>query len=572
VRAPARLLVWPVALGVAVLVGGVLGSSPVTTYGGASQELLWLQGAAVVALLVLASLPRDRARFAALTLAATTWLLPELAGWAHGGDVLRTAADAWARALPGVLLVALDPRPFDWATAHRLERTAVVAFCLAALARLLLVDPFLQLDCWRTCARNPLVVGDGRVGAWVEAALVVAGTAAAAGVAVVRVRAAVRRGSRRQVLRSGVAGALLLGSAGAAVLRLVVPEAATSPPHLALLLLVQTTAVGLALVDAGERIAQWRLSERLARLAGELTAAPPPGSLATALRTAVHDAALEVLYRSPGREALVDAEGRDVDVATTAAGRRTTPVGRRGQQVALVVHSPDVDGERIDRALGPALRLALENEQLRAAALAELAELRRSRARIVERSGLERRRLERNLHDGAQQRAVSLALLVRMLAARVGEGPGRPAAARAQALTRQTVEELRGIARGIYPAVLADSGLTGALHDLAESSTDVAVRVEAALKGRYTGPVGTTACMVAAEALADARAREAATATVCAEEGDAVLVLDIRDDGRPGSGSWTGRVADEVGALCGVLTVSRLRGGMVVRMELPCAS
>ena len=94
---------------------------------------------------------------------------------------------------------------------------------------------------------------------------------------------------------------------------------------------------------------------------------------------------------------------------------RTTAVTRRGEPVAVVLHSSQVDGDRLDRALRPALRLALANEQLRAAALAELAELRLSRARIVERSGLERRRLERNLHDGAQQRVVSLALMVRML-------------------------------------------------------------------------------------------------------------------------------------------------------------
>ena len=475
-RSPARLLVWPVGLGVAVLIGGVLAPFPATTYGGASPELLWLQGTAVVALLVMASLTDDRLRYTALSLAASTWLLPELAGWAAGGgEAVRTAADAWSRALPAVVLLGVIPRPLRSGLAQLFARAAVVGCSVATLARLVLVDPFLQVDCWRTCARNPLLIGDGRIGAWMEAAAVLGGAIGVLGAALVQGMVATRRSSPRLVLGAGVAGVLLLGLASAAVLRLLAAESTASPAYLVVFLLVQTAVVGLALVEAGDRIAQWRLSDRLSRLAGALTAAPPPGSLAAALRETVHDPDLQVLYRSPGREALVDADGRDVDLVANSAGRHTTAVGRRGQQVALVVHSTHVDGERLDRALGPALSLVLENEQLRAAALAELAELRRSRERIVERSGLERRRLERNLHDGAQQRAVSLALMVRMLATRL---PGDPAVDRAQRLTRSTVEELRRIARGIYPAVLADAGLTGALHELAESSTDLAVRVE----------------------------------------------------------------------------------------------
>ena len=571
-RSPARLLVWPVALGAAVLVGGVLGESPATTYGGASEELLWLQGAAVIALLVLATLARDPIRFGALSIASATWLVPELAGWSAGGDVLRTVADAWGRALPGVVLIGAGPRALEPGLARTCRRVAVVGWSVAGLARLLLVDPFLQLDCWRTCERNPLLVGDGRSGPWVEAAAVLLGTAGVLATIVLRTRTPAHRYPQRQVPRSGIAAVLLLAMSGAAVLRLVVPESPTAPAYLVLFLLVQTAAVCLALVEAGDRIAQWRLGNRLARLAGALTAGPPTGSLAAALRQASGDPRLEVVYRSPGRDAWVDADGRNVDLAAASSGRRTTTVGRRGQEVALIVHSANVDGVRLDRAFGPVLRLALENEQLRAAALAELGELQLSRKRIVERAGLERRRLERNLHDGAQQRVVSLALMVRMLAARVGDGPGAPAVERAQALTRMTVEELRRIARGLYPAVLADAGLAGALHDLAESSTDVAVRLEVADVGRYTGPVETTACLVAGEALADARARGAGEVTVCADQRGALLVVEISDDASAGPARWTCRVEDQVGALSGAMTVAGRDGGTLVRLELPCAS
>ena len=235
-------------------------------------------------------------------------------------------------------------------------------------------------------------------------------------------------------------------------------ESAASPAHLVVFLLVQTAVVGLALVEAGDRIAQWRLSDRLARLAGALTAAPSPGLAGR---------------RTPGRRCTTRPPGPVPGTRPRGArgrgrpGRRPpadspdgtpTAVGRRGQQVALVVHSTHVDGERLDRALGAALRLVLENEQLRAATLAELAELAGPENRIVERAELERRRLERNLHDGAQQRVVSLALHG---ADAGGRAARRPAGAgvRAESLTRSTVEELRRVARGIYPAVLTDSGL-----------------------------------------------------------------------------------------------------------------
>src|SRR5205814_7347913 len=135
--------------------------------------------------------------------------------------------------------------------------------------------------------------------------------------------------------------------------------------------------------------------------------------------------------------------------------------------------------------------------------------------------------LERNLHDGAQQCVVSLSLLLNLVRSRARKGAELDLAVRAEALTRSTLEELRRVARGIYPAVLSDDGLAGAVLDLAESSTDVAIRVRQVPAGRYNGTVETTAYLVVAAAAADARSRSATTLSVSATDRDGVLVVDI---------------------------------------------
>ena len=135
-----------------------------------------------------------------------------------------------------------------------------------------------------------------------------------------------------------------------------------------------------------------------------------------------------------------------------------------------------------------------------------------------------------------------------------------------------TVEELRRIARGIYPAVLADDGLAGALSALAESSTDLAVRVGAVPDRRYAGPVETTAYLVVVAAIDDARVRGAAWVDLCGSDDERTLLVLVRDDAAPGTGSWVGGLQDQVGALSGNLCVRAGGAGTHVRLELPCGS
>jgi PAS domain S-box-containing protein len=205
------------------------------------------------------------------------------------------------------------------------------------------------------------------------------------------------------------------------------------------------------------------------------------------------------------------------------------------------------------------------------------AELRASRARIVAATDAERRRIEHDLHDGAQQKLVHLNLLLGLARARLQRDPVSGLAVLDEAITElaAATEELRELARGIHPAVLVDGGLAPALSALAERSRPRA-RVVAAPRGRLPAAVEATAYFVVAEALTNiTRYADASTATVAAVVDDGRLVVEVRDDGRGGAdenGSGLRGLADRAAALNGELTVrSRAGDGTSVKMSIPCA-
>jgi signal transduction histidine kinase len=585
----ARRLVCSVGLVLVVPVVLAVGGSPGTTYGGADLRLLAAETAAAVALLLVGAWDSLAGRGLALALLGLLWLLPELAGWVAAPALLRTTGSATAP-----LVVAVTALVLALSTSPRRERTRVVTVVVvtvvvvtagvgAAVARLLLVDPFLDPRCWRTCDTNPLSRPDlAAAGRWIGWAGLAVTVAAALWVATPRParwadRFAPSQGAKRQVgghraravtaVTAGAAAVVVGALAAAETLRSWLPEKATSPPFVVLFMLAQGAALVLAGVIGVERYREWRLLVRLTGLAEGLRSASASGTLAAALGRAIGDPRLRVDYWVPTRQQFVDVDGCP---AGTVASGAVTPVARRGELLARLVHSTDIDGDRIDRGFGAALRLALENEQLRAATLAELHELQSSRVRIVDRSADERRRLERNLHDGAQQRVVALSLVTHMLRARVLDPRDVELTERAEALTRATLEELRRVARGIYPAVLADSGLRGAVLDLAQSSSDVAVVVEQLPACRFPGRVETTAFLVISGALADARARAATELVVSASGVDGALRVELRDDApRPQVGPPED-LADQVGALSGELAVGAGAEGARVSLVLPC--
>jgi signal transduction histidine kinase len=239
-----------------------------------------------------------------------------------------------------------------------------------------------------------------------------------------------------------------------------------------------------------------------------------------------------------------------------------------------MVHHPDLlDQPRLLEAVGSAGRLALENERLHAALRAQLAELSESRARIVRSADEERRRLERDLHDGAQQRLLALGMALQLLRSRV-DGDGGALLAEAESELQQALSELRELARGIHPAVLVDQGLDAAVRTLAARA---AVPVEVVSEGdRLPMHVETAAYFVVAEALANvAKYAQARHARVTIRHDNNEALIEVRDDGiggaRPGAGSGLIGLADRVGAIGGRLTVdSPVGGGTSVQAVIPC--
>jgi signal transduction histidine kinase len=298
-----------------------------------------------------------------------------------------------------------------------------------------------------------------------------------------------------------------------------------------------------------------------------------PGQVRDALARALGDPSLEIAYRV-GDDAFADLDGHPVTLPDEGTARATTLVERSGRSVAALVHDPILrdDPEHVD-AVVAAAGLALENERLQAELRARLDDLRASRARLVETADNERRRLERNLHDGAQQRLVALSLALRVAQNRLPAEAGA-ALEEARAELSVALDELRELARGIHPAILTDRGLRPALESLAERSP-VSVALTGVPKGRLPLGIEAAAYYFVAEALTNvAKYAQASEATVCVTHGAGELVVEVADDGvggaDPAGGSGLRGLADRVEALEGRLELESPPGrGTRIRAFIP---
>jgi signal transduction histidine kinase len=303
-------------------------------------------------------------------------------------------------------------------------------------------------------------------------------------------------------------------------------------------------------------------------------------SLGQALADALGDRSLKLVYWRPSAGHYVTYDGRPVALPEPGSERAVTEVEREGIRVGAIIHDASLaDEPGLVRAVAASAALALENERLEAELRARLDELQTSRSRLLEVSMFERRRLERDLHDGAQQRLVALSLQLGLAQRRLQDGDGAAAdilldAARDE--LARALEELRELARGIHPAVLTDRGLEAALEALAER-TPLPVSLDEMPADRLPAPVEAAAYFVVAEALTNiARYAGASQAEVRIARASGYAVVEVRDDGvggaDPADGTGLRGLADRLAALDGRLEVHSPPGeGTTVRAEVPCA-
>jgi len=575
----ARLAAGPVTLALALGALAVAqGPGRFTTYAGRSglaATLTVTAGLALVLAGLVTSFNRPAGRIGDLAvLAGLVWFAPVWVGWDKGPPLVRSLGMLTAGfAFPLLLHLVLafpggQPRG---AITRALINTVYLEAVLAALGLALFRDPFFDPNCWANCSdkafllrRLPrLVYRIGVADRWFTAA------AAAALVTVCAWRLLRDSGpARRALLPVALPATLFAGAviAHAAALQRTPLE---DPSQAAFRMIFVVGCVAVLLLAAGLVWAAVRMRVQrraVARIATSLGQAPPPGSLQAALAQAAGDPELQIAYWLPNSEHYVDAEGRPVAEPTAAPGRAITTLVRDGRQIAVVSHTAALPD--LERELGAAVRLALENERLQAEALAQLDQLRASRVRIVQTGDSERRRLERDLHDGAQQRLLALSYDLRLARAQAQtDGDSHTGSLLTQATdqAQSALRELRELAHGIYPAVLAEAGLAAALATLADAAP-LPVEIPDADQGRYPTAVETAAYLLVAEALDDAAGRDASHATVSVHQDGGRLVVTVEDDGTDRAAELV-QLADRVGALDGRLTVEPMR----LQAELPCA-
>ena len=507
-------------------------------------------------------------------LAGFVWFLPVWIGWTTGPPLIRSVAMA-AAGFEFALLLHLVVAAPNGRVGPRVARAAVALVYLettiVAVALALVRDPYFDQSCWANCSVNSLLV---RSLPSLAHGIIVADrwftVGAGVGLAAFCVwRLASESGPARSVAWPVAAPGAVLGAAVAAhgiAQQRILQENPTSVTYAAIFF-VEAAAViliagGLALVTVRAR----RQRRSVAEIVTGLGDAPVAGSLQLALAGALGDPDLRIAYRLSDPERYVDANGKPVVEPVASPGRAVTTLVRDERPVAVVAHTAAFAD--LERELGAAARLGFENERLQAEVLAQLDELQASRARIVETGDAERRRLERNLHDGAQQRVLALSYDIRLArAAAEADGDASVEGLLAGSVdeAQAALQELRHLAHGIFPAILSEAGLDPAIETLVdEAPIPVDVRGEA--QGRLPAPIEMAAYVTVVEALGDAVARGATSAVVETGREDGFLALVVEDDGSDRRSGLV-QVADRIGAVGGTLDLEPTR----LRAVIPCA-
>jgi signal transduction histidine kinase len=517
---------------------------------------------------------RWRALATLSVLLAAAWLAPLVVGQQEWPELARSLAMV---SVPFVLpllvhlLVVVSREPDHRRPTGPLVGVAYVVTGGAVIVRAVFYDPLRDLDCWANCTVNAFLLrplpGFAQAAdvAILSSALLVSAVAVALGVRRMVTATPTARG-RIGILLMPVMLAVA-ADGGYASLRLFATAEDPTNPWFAGVHLARAgslLALGVGLVAVVVRLHDRRRA--VDRLVEVLIPLRQPTAARDLLAVALSDPGVQVLYWLEERGQYVDAAGRFVE---PPPGRPVTSVERGGRRVAAVVHDRVLDDPwRLGGDLGAATRLALDNERLRAAVLAQLIDLRASRARIVRAADESRSRIERDLHDGAQQSLVGLLFEVRMALAEAQDAnhPDPAEVARlsaAVAEAEESVRDLRELAHGIYPAVLDEAGLGAALTTLAERAL-IPVRLESLPEERLDETSERTAYAVV-QTIVDDLTREGVSAlTVRVASADRSVRVEA--DAVPKDGYE--HLTDRVGAVGGSVTVC----GDRLTAEIPCAS
>ena len=311
---------------------------------------------------------------------------------------------------------------------------------------------------------------------------------------------------------------------------------------------------------------------RAGRVSELLGALSSRAALRDTVAEALGDPSLRLVYWT-GR--WVDRDGKPVELPEAGV----TQVERDGERIGAIVHDPQLDDDpELVNAVAAAAALAIENERLEAELRARVAELQESRTKLIEVSMAERRSLERDLHDGAQQRLVALSVQVGLAKRKLHADPAAAEALldRAGDELRLALEELRELARGIHPAILTDRGLSPALQALIDRAP-LDVELADAPAERLPAPIEAAAYFVVAESLTNiAKYAGAQHASVLVQRQNGHAVVEVRDDGiggaDPEAGTGLRGLAERLTIIDGRLEVVSPPGeGTLIRAEIPCA-
>jgi signal transduction histidine kinase len=573
-----RLGRWAVLVLVAIAAGasaavGIYGAATTTRDGSVDDVAILLSlGAVFIAGGLVAWWTRPEHRTGRLMTAAG--LASVASSWQAVDDGWFFIAGALASLLALAAFVHLVLAFPDGVLRRRLDR-AVVAAAYVLVAAVLAAVPFIEpqtVEGCRDCPANPVVVATNSTVSTILLGIV----NGAVGVGILAMLILLLRRWRRATAAERRTIAPVLWAAVvvnvAAILQLVVvlinEDAAVVPE---VIYLAGLYALPLAFMVSLLR-SRLQRSTAMQGLVVQLAGARSPSDLQATLAAALGDPGVRIAFWFPEREAYADGEGRPIEVPE----RGSTVVERDGERIARLVHDPGLHDEpELLQAVSAAAAIGLERARLEAALRARLEELHASRARIVEAGYTTRRRIERDLHDGAQQRLVALSLALRMIRNRVVEDEATVGLIdAAQAELAEALAELRELARGIHPAILTDRGLEPALQALADRApvpTELEVEAGLGLSPAHEAAI----YFVASEALANmVKHSGARQARLRVARQELNVVVDVCDDGVGGAayGGGTGLsgLRDRVEALDGRFEIRSPPGeGTCVRATLP---